>query len=134
MRLAAATLGVLNAVDAPCVDALVVIRVRTSDASGVSIALDAVLCGDRPLAVAAAGGQQGGHEQDRAQRAHAASVARRSPALRRFAGQDATVLVRVILMLAWPVNVEFAPRSAIQRRDSEPLSRLRKSSLECPAG
>jgi hypothetical protein len=29
---------------------------------------------------------------------------------------------------------EPAPRPAIQRRDSEPLSRLRKSSLECPAG
>jgi hypothetical protein len=29
---------------------------------------------------------------------------------------------------------ESAPRPVIQRRDSEPLSRLRKSSLECPAG
>jgi hypothetical protein len=76
-RLAAAALGVLDAVDAPRVGALVAIRARASEGSGEPVALDAVLCGDFPLAVPpAAGSQQGGHEHDRTQRAH---CGKRSP-------------------------------------------------------
>ena len=73
--LAAAALGVLEVVHAGVDVVLVLRRSGRGEGSGLAFAHPAIGCGDRALAIPAAGGEQRGRDHGETHRSHAASVA-----------------------------------------------------------